>query len=598
MWFEIYKKCDDVLHEAFVGFQSKKTKFAEKIKKEFLSNTSKIIPYEMLLDNAKIIFGDSPEKLTLIENFDITKLCSIEKSELWKKKIVGKSDVEIAPMIQKLGLSDWVNQGVSYIGEDSTCPFCQEKTITEKLIKQFESYFDATYKNNLNELDQLITQHKHETTNILHLLETIIKDQESLPNSKLKLETFKLLLKTLHAQVLRNNSSIENKKKEPSRSIDVFSYRDILEQFQILISDCNVEVKKHNDMVSDLKNQKAILTCQVWKYLVDKHKVILESKFKDIKNLNNAITGVKESLQKQKNKKDELDNLIKEATKNITSVQPAIDSINKVLRFYGCTNFKIVESKTNPNHYQIEREDGTRAETTLSEGESTFITFLYFMELANGSVSADAISTDRILVIDDPISSLDSNIMFVVSSLIKNVMVNINQKVGIVKQLIVLTHNVYFHKEVSYGCSKISNAYFWIIRKNNNLSEIIPYERENPIHSSYQLLWKEIKLNSSDNDYCLSTISLQNTMRRIIENYFKILGKYTDNSIIYKFTDQGEQLICRSLLCWVNDGSHCITDDTSVEQFGLEPQRYLNVFKKIFVVMGHEEHYSMMMEES
>lgn len=60
------------------------------------------------------------------------------------------------------------------------------------------------------------------------------------------------------------------------------------------------------------------------------------------------------------------------------------------------------------------------AETTLSEGEITFITFLYFLQLTKGSIDKDSISEDRILVIDDPVSSLDSNILFIVSSLLKD----------------------------------------------------------------------------------------------------------------------------------------------------------------------------------
>lgn len=58
------------------------------------------------------------------------------------------------------------------------------------------------------------------------------------------------------------------------------------------------------------------------------------------------------------------------------------------------------------NQYQIERENGELAESTLSEGEITFLTFLYFLQLAKGSTNETEITDDRVLVIDDPISSL------------------------------------------------------------------------------------------------------------------------------------------------------------------------------------------------
>lgn len=116
---------------------------------------------------------------------------------------------------------------------------------------------------------------------------------------------------------------------------------------------------------------------------------------------------------------------------------------------------------------------------------------------------------------------------------------------------------------------------------------------ENPIQSSYELLWKELR-NSSQN----SGITIQNTMRRIIENYFKILGKYADDDLIKSFDNLQEQEICRSLVCWINDGSHGLPDDLYVEQQDAIIERYFEVFKQIFVKMGHKEHYKMMYRDS
>ncbi len=53
---------------------------------------------------------------------------------------------------------------------------------------------------------------------------------------------------------------------------------------------------------------------------------------------------------------------------------------------------------------------------------------------------------------------------------------------------------------------------------------------KNPIQTSYELLWQELKDKERN-----SGITIQNTMRRIIENYFKILGKYGDDELIEKY---------------------------------------------------------------
>lgn len=229
----------------------------------------------------------------------------------------------------------------------------------------------------------------------------------------------------------------------------------------------------------------------------------------------------------------------------------------------------------------------------MSEGEITFITFLYFMQLAQGSTDKKSVTDERVLVIDDPISSLDSCILFVVSTIIKGVIKDIKKGVGNIKQIIVLTHNVYFHKEASFvnGREKEnSDTNYWILRKNNNVSTVQSFKMKNPIKNSYELLWNELK----DKDKT-SPVSIQNTMRRIIENYFKILGKYGDDELIQKFKTHEEQEICRSLICWINDGSHSIPDDLFIESQDDTVEKYLKVFEEIFALTNHKAHYDMMM---
>nr|WP_309144711.1 AAA family ATPase [Bacillus sp. EB600] len=84
----------------------------------------------------------------------------------------------------------------------------------------------------------------------------------------------------------------------------------------------------------------------------------------------------------------------------------------------------------------------------MSEGEKTFITFLYFYHLIKGSNSTKQITVDKVIVIDDPISSLDSDILFIVSCLIRKLIDEIREdKHTNNKQLIILTHNVFFQKQ-------------------------------------------------------------------------------------------------------------------------------------------------------
>src|SRR5690606_24118926 len=301
----------------------------------------------------------------------------------------------------------------------------------------------------------------------------------------------------------------------------------------------------------------------VWRYLSDEYKAHIEPFMTKSDGLQKGIDSLERQRLDLQQKYRAKDAELKQANKNETSVKPSVDEINKTLKSYGFLNFEIVPSQKEKNQYQIQREDGSIAESTLSEGEVTFITFLYFLQLAKGSTKEEDISEERILVVDDPISSLDSNVLFVVSSLLKEIIKSVKKGEGNIRQLILLTHNVYFHKEVTFidgREKKNGNTFYWILRKVNKVSSIQGFEMENPISNSYELLWKELK-NKDHN----SAVTIQNTMRRIIENYFKMLGKYGDDDLIKKFENGQEQEICRSLICWINDGSHSIPDDFFVE---------------------------------
>lgn len=299
---------------------------------------------------------------------------------------------------------------------------------------------------------------------------------------------------------------------------------------------------------------------------------------------------MKRSKKAQEKYKNKFEREAIELEKQLISVLPSIDEINKLLKSYGFTNFYLTESEEK-GFYKIVRDNGEDANETLSEGEKTFITFLYFYQLINGSNDQSKINTPRIIVIDDPISSLDSNVLFIVSSLINGLKKKIRNNDSKFKQLLIFTHNVYFHKEVSFnsgygGSKKLSDETFWILRKINNVSHIKEYD-ENPIKNSYELLWRELRDN-------LDSITTPNIMRRILENYFKFFGNINTEQLIESFSGE-DKIVCKTLLSWAHDGSHHVSDDLYVDSNPDLNQRFFNVFKKIFINSGHDAHFDMMM---
>ena len=218
---------------------------------------------------------------------------------------------------------------------------------------------------------------------------------------------------------------------------------------------------------------------------------------------------------------------------------------------------------------------------------------MYFLQLTKGATDISRVSTEKILIIDDPICSLDSTILYIVSCLVKSLVCDVKKGSSNIKQIFIFTHNVFFHKEASFVEGKpdsSNNVSYWILHKDESVSKIIPYQHNNPIHTSYELLWRELRDTNTS-----SFITIQNTMRRIIENYFGMLGNRKYDNIKKKFQTIEEQQICESLFYWINDGSHSIPDDLYIDSYSDSIEKYKAVFKEVFDTSGHIAHYNMMM---
>src|SRR5690606_17594165 len=134
-----------------------------------------------------------------------------------------------------------------------------------------------------------------------------------------------------------------------------------------------------------------------------------------------AISGIEAGLMTKRGDLTIKQQTLRDLEKGITSVQPTVTEINALLASFGFRGFKLATAGDQGNLYEIVRLDGSNAVRSLSEGEKTFVTFLYFYYLIRGSVSESGMTSNRVIVFDDPVSSLDSDILFIVSSLIKRV---------------------------------------------------------------------------------------------------------------------------------------------------------------------------------
>lgn len=586
--WELKKKYDAVFKEAFAKVRGRKYLFSGRIISESNSNRAELKDQDYLTKQAKIVFGVTPQSINRIANINADLILSLHDAEILTKKVIGKEDVDISAMIKKLGSSDWVDQGRAfYNSNDDTCPFCQRK-MEKGFSDSLEEYFDETYKQDLHKIQLLSTKYKASAAPLVEQFKMMLTQ----PSDHLNKTALQSEVKLLESKLETNLSLIEKKYKESSQIVEMERIDQILATISEIIDQANIEIDKHNNLVKNFSQEKKDLTDQVWKFLLEKEiKTDLRSFLAKKSGLEKAIDGIKKQIQIRREEYKEKDIEIQKLEKSTTSIQPTVTAINSLLKSFGFTGFSL-DTTADEKTYKIVRPNQEDAKDTLSEGEKTFISFIYFYYLLKGSDSESGMTNDRIVVFDDPISSLDSDVLFIVSSLIKGLFKEIQSEEGYIKQVFILTHNVYFFKEVSFNPKRsqgiaMSEETFWTVTKPAGDSKLLKHE-SNPIKTSYELLWNEIKSEGRSN------LSVQNTMRRILENYFKILGNVNFDSICELF-DGKEKLICNSLFSWINDGSHFAHDDIFVANDEFTVEVYLKVFKDIFIKSKHESHYEMMM---
>lgn len=572
---------DEHFKEVFKGYRSSKAKFKDKLLDEEASNNQRVLGLDSLIERSERLFDETLSEEEQLSKLSPQPLVQHESNPILQKAIVGASDVDIASLIEKLGNSDWVRTGRDYLNESGdVCPFCQQP-VKSTLEDELREYFGDEFERDKQKVEGLLHEYQEASRSAIQQVREMDKDDRFVDIDALDAATEKAI------RILEENKlKIESKVSEPSKRVSMKSTGNIIDRINDLIKSANDEIRRSNEVVSNLQQEKSELKSQVWRYVVDEAEPVIQKYRKDVENVTKAINGIEGRLQKLYQEKENKEKKVERLEEQVTSITPTATEINKILDSFGFKDFSLAETDTDTG-YQLVRPDGSNAKQTLSEGEKTFVTFLYFYHLLKGSAEKTGATKDRIVVFDDPVSSLDSDVLFVVSSLIRRLCDKVGAGNSQIKQVFVLTHNVYFYRQLTFRHSDWKgNCSFWVVRKNKDGSYITGYD-SNPIRSSYELLWGEVY--REDN----SDLVVQNAMRRIIEYYFKFLGGFRFNEIEEEL-DGVEKKMCKSLISWLHAGSHDAGDDVFVRVGKEAIDAYKKVFKKIFTEMGHKSHFEMM----
>ncbi len=197
----------------------------------------------------------------------------------------------------------------------------------------------------------------------------------------------------------------------------------------------------------------------------------------------------------------------------LSKIKAESAGINKFLKNMGIDTFTI-DLRDKPGEEKkdivVNYANSTSAKTKqcLSDGEKTALGFAYFLSKFENELD-ETHKTNAIVVIDDPISSLDENRLYSTAHLIKDMFEK-------TKQLIVLSHNFLFLK--FFNAIYPGNPQQFFI--NKDLLGPLPDELAN-FETTYFYMLKDIqKFNNSEIEYKDARKYLPNFIRRVLETFF------------------------------------------------------------------------------
>ena len=546
---------------------------------------------------------------------------TVDGREILSKPIVNSADTELAGFLRDIGATEWMRQGHDAYSHNANgrCPYCGGD-LPADFEQTFIASFDNRYQENLRLLDEFLARYKKSANELFVPLQTT--PVELYPQIDLKPYADKLAV--LKAAIQANIETIKSKTENPASAVALTDIQPILEDLAEIINGFNSLIDANNAIVAAGPTKRTECTDAVFSLLAFMLKDVIATYRKSDGDMQAELDALDAEIKAHNATLDEIKTQLKTLRGKTVETDTAKDSINLMLRDSGMRGFSLEPKAGVDNVYEVRRPDGTIADN-LSEGEKNFIAFLYFYHLVHGSDSADGETREKIVVIDDPVSSMDSGSLFIVSTLVRQMIEicrnnadnrNRTAEGNFIKQIFILTHNAYFHREVSYSyVAKYDYASFYLIRKIGTKSTIklcddvnpnAPTERinVNPVKNSYAALWDEYK-------EVQSAVPLMNVIRRILEYYFLQLCGYEGSQLRQVILIQGKAegrfkdadgnddeekfQLASSMLAYINASSIGMSDGMDFVEDCLDADECRSIFEMIFDAMKQKQHYDMMM---
>lgn len=459
----------------------------------------------------------------------------------------------IQDLLNNALLQSWVLSGMPlHRNKRETCGFCRQP-LPDNIWSELDAHFSKESLELENVLKILIEELEAE----IESAKLVIKvHSDNFYTSKLSI--FNKSKKTLEQELKKYEKELNSYiKLLRTRQADIFKsvtcpeLTDNSDVIACLVSEINTLINENNAKTKSLAidKQKARLALRlndVARFIKNINLIPEEEKNK---KLAADAENIKKEVNHLKNQIDVLNAEINSLNIKLKDEKKGAEKINEYLsHYFGLSGLKLVaieDVSTAKFKFQIMR--GTEPAYNLSEGECSLVSFCYFMAKLEDS---DTKGKELLIYIDDPISSLDSNHIFFIYSLIESVIAKPVKKLDgsneyRYRQMFISTHNLDFLKylkRLSIPNSKHGDTAYFMVEQVNDSSQLslMPAYLKNYVTEFNYLFHQIYKCRNPEyakEDY-VCFYSFGNNLRKFLEAYLFYKYPYHDdkNDALEKLT--------------------------------------------------------------
>ena len=505
----------------------------------------------------------------------------VEGDSIWLKAIAGSADSRLSALVTKSKNIHWVKQGRAFM-QDGVCPFCQTH-VADDFDAELVRLLDTSYEQDIAALEDRERQYRVALTGLENDWARI--SREAFANDSLSLRA---AYDGLTAALQANRLLMRGKLESPREPVTFASTDGLVETLRHALQQVNQRIDDFNRRISDRAAVEDDVRVGFWKRLKADNKDALVL-FGDAKRgIDDAIQVLDSDISAAVERERVLRTQVRELAARSVGTLAAVGAINARLTRMGVSGFEIVKHADSDNLYRLARPGvGIGEYASLSEGEKTLISFLYFVELVSGAAAPDAATplSRKIVVVDDPISSLSHNYVYDVATLIARELVRPGG--GGARQVVVLTHSLFFYHEL---LKQLKDRHVDLRRVvKGTHSQVVPMGRAD-ILSDYAAYWQILKDARRNFTH---VVAVPNAMRCIFEHFFAFTDRREEFRLALEHLE-GDDHRFTPLARYLNRESHA--DGINLTDFGeYDLDYFMNKFEAVFDKTGYPDHFARWM---